>query len=236
MEELIIKERMTSLEIAEVTGKQHAHVLRDIKAIIEQGVSASNFGLAEYKDQQGKMRPMYSLTKKGCLLLASGYDALLREKIINRWEELETAFRKATMPSYQIADPIARAERWIEEQKEKQALAFENKQMKPKAEYFDELVERKMLSNFRDTAKELGIRPKEFVNRLEDDGFIYHTKKGIRPYAEHVGEGLFALKDAKGENKWAGIQTLITPKGKETFRLLYAGIREKARALMDKLK
>lgn len=68
---------------------------------------------------------------------------------------METDFRKATMPSYQIADPIARAERWIEEQKEKQALAFENKQMKPKAEYFDELVERKMLSNFRDTAREL---------------------------------------------------------------------------------
>lgn len=41
-----------------VTGKQHAHVLRDIKTIIEQGVSASNFGLAEYKDQQGKMRLM----------------------------------------------------------------------------------------------------------------------------------------------------------------------------------
>ncbi len=149
--------------------------------------------------------------------------------------ECEKIATIANVPSYQIDDPIARAERWIAEQKEKQALALENKQMKPKADYFDELVERKMLTNFRDTAKELGVRPKEFVSRLEDDGFIYHTKKGIRPYAEHVEEGLFTLKDAKGENKWAGIQTLITPKGKETFRLLYAGLKEKTRALLGKL-
>lgn len=87
------EERMSSLEIAKITGKQHAHVMRDIKSLLEQGVNESNFGLmyriskigngAERKD------PYYELTKKGCLILASGYDAKLREKIIDRWEELE---------------------------------------------------------------------------------------------------------------------------------------------------
>ena len=84
---------MTSLEIAEVTGKQHKHVMRDIRALLKQGLQQSNFGLmfkisklghgAERKD------PYYQLTPKGCLILASGYDALLREKIINRLEALE---------------------------------------------------------------------------------------------------------------------------------------------------
>lgn len=81
---------MTSLEIAEVTGKQHQHVMRDIRAILSQGVDASNFGLTSYIDKSNRQSPCYRLTKKGCLILASGYDALLREKIINRWEELET--------------------------------------------------------------------------------------------------------------------------------------------------
>lgn len=108
------KNRMTSLEIAEITGKQHAHVMRDIRKLLEQGVSQSNFGLAKYTDKQGKPREMYSLTPKGCLILASGYDALLRERIINRLEQLEKSM--TVQPSYQIEDPIARAKAWIAEQ------------------------------------------------------------------------------------------------------------------------
>ena len=85
---------MTSLEIAEVTGREHKNVLRDIRNLLEQGVCALNFELSSYKQELPnggtKDVPMYSLTKKGCIILASGYDALLREKIINRWEELET--------------------------------------------------------------------------------------------------------------------------------------------------
>lgn len=94
MEEIIKKETMTSLDIAEVTEKEHKNVLRDIRSLLEQGVDQLNFELVEYVDKKGEKRPMYQLTKKGCLILASGYDALLREKIINRWEELETG--KAT--------------------------------------------------------------------------------------------------------------------------------------------
>lgn len=94
MKQIITKETMTSLEIAEITGKQHAHVMRDIRNLLEQGVSESNFGLSSYKQGQPnggtKDVPCFVLTKKGCLILASGYDALLREKIIDRWEELET--------------------------------------------------------------------------------------------------------------------------------------------------
>ena len=118
------KNRMTSLEIAEITGKQHAHVMRDIRKLLEQGVSESNFGLSSRKQLQPKGGykeiNFYSLTPKGCLILASGYDALLRERIINRLEQLEKSM--TVQPSYQIEDPIARAEAWIAEQKEKKML------------------------------------------------------------------------------------------------------------------
>jgi Rha family phage regulatory protein len=81
---------MSSLEIAEITGKQHQHIMRDIRSLLEQGVDASNFGLTSYTDKANRQKPCYQLTKKGSLLLASGYDALLRERIIDRWEVLET--------------------------------------------------------------------------------------------------------------------------------------------------
>ena len=93
---------MSSVAIAQVTGKKHWHVIRDIRALLEQGVSQTNFGLAEYLDQQGKTRPCYQLSRKGCLILASGYNALLREKIIDRLEELELA-RQKTLPSEAFA-------------------------------------------------------------------------------------------------------------------------------------
>lgn len=72
--------------------------------------------------------------------------------------ECEKIARESMVASYQIEDPIKRAERWIEEQKEKKALEAKNQEMQPKAQYFDELVERSLLTGFRDTAKELGLK------------------------------------------------------------------------------
>ncbi len=101
-------------------------------------------------------------------------------------------------------------------------LEGSNKLMKPKADYFDELVERHLLTNFRNTAKELGIKEKDFINYLIDNGYIYRDSKGkLKPYAEK-NKGLFEIKECyNNNNTWVGTQTLITPKGRETFRLLY---------------
>ena len=81
---------MSSLEIAEVTGKEHKNVMRDIQNILSQGVDKLNFERISYKDSMNRVRDAYQLTYKGVLILASGYNPVLREKIINRWEELET--------------------------------------------------------------------------------------------------------------------------------------------------
>lgn len=82
---------MSSLQIAELTGKRHDAILRDIRNLLEQGVDAHNFVATFYTDKSNRNKPCYQLTKTGCLILASGYNAVLREKIINRWIELESA-------------------------------------------------------------------------------------------------------------------------------------------------
>lgn len=100
-------------------------------------------------------------------------------------------------------------------------LTTQNQIMQPKAEYFDELVARNLLTNFRETAKELGIKEKDFIGWLLDHKYVYRDQKNkLMPYAAK-NNGLFEVKEGKGRhNDWAGTQTLITPKGRETFRLL----------------
>lgn len=104
-----------------------------------------------------------------------------------------------------------------------ETLKIENSEMKPKADYFDNLVERNLLTNFRDTAKELGLRQTDLINNLIEDGYVYRDQKSkLKPYAKYgkTGKGLFELKEFS-KNDHSDVQTLITPKGRETFRLLY---------------
>ena len=97
--------------------------------------------------------------------------------------------------------------------------------MQRKADYFDELVERGLLTNFRETAKQLGIPPKKFVNWLVENKYLYRDKKGKLLAYENKNNGLFELKECVNEKtQWAGVQTLVTPKGRETFRLLCQGL------------
>ena len=115
------------------------------------------------------------------------------------------------------------------EQDKNAALTAQNSQltvdkqiMQPKADYFDDLVDKNLLTNFRETAKELGIKPKAFVDWLLSKKYIYRDQKGkLMPY-EGKNNGLFEVKECFNEKtQWGGVQTLITPKGRETFRLLY---------------
>ena len=105
------------------------------------------------------------------------------------------------------------------------ALVVDLEIARPKADYFDQLVERNTLTNFRETAKQLDTPPKKFVAFLLEKKYIYRDKKGkLLPY-EQKNNGLFEVKECFNEKtQWSGTQTLVTPKGRETFRLLFAGV------------
>lgn len=122
-------------------------------------------------------------------------------------------------PEQIVANALVVAQNIIT-QKDKQI-----EEMTPKANYFDALVDKKLNTNIRDTAKELGIGEKAFVSFLIEKGYVFRQGKHrkLRPYAKYAesGNGLFVLKDKHNEqNGWAGQQMYVTPKGKETFRLL----------------
>ncbi|HEM5683193.1 TPA: phage antirepressor KilAC domain-containing protein [Streptococcus suis] len=100
-------------------------------------------------------------------------------------------------------------------------LMVDNQIMQPKAQYFDDLVARNLLTSFRDTAKMLKIKEREFINWLLDKKFLYRDKKGkLVPFA-NKNDGLFEIKETKNESTaWKGTQTLVTSKGRETFNIL----------------
>ena len=123
-----------------------------------------------------------------------------------------------------MAKALKVAERTLAEREARiSQLTVQNTIMLPKAEYFDQLVERNTLTNFRETAKELNIPPRKFVQFLLDKKYLYRDKKGKLLPFEGKNDGLFEVKECVNEKtQWSGTQTLITPKGRETFRLLYA--------------
>lgn len=239
MNEIIItQETMSSLQIAELTGKQHAHVMRDIRTLLEQGVAESNFGLGSYSDSNNQNRPLYNLTKKGCLILASGYDAKLRERIIDRWEQLEIEAQQRNLPSYQLTNPIARAQKWIQEEQQRASLALEVKakdeiiaQQQPKVLFADCITTSSTNILIADLAKLLtqnGVTIGQ--NRLfdwltEKEYLIRKRKKNkneYRPTQRAMELGLFSLSEHAIPNPRTGehfvkFTCYVTGKGQQYF-------------------
>ena len=207
---------MTSLQIAEVTGKNHAHVMRDIRNLLEQGVNESNFGLVEYKDKKGETRPMYNLTPKGCLILASGYDPVLREKIVDKLEEYQQKERSNMIALPDFTDPAEAAMAWAKEYREKKVLAIENKslqlenarlendnlqlasevqELKHDKNYLDLIMRSKALLNVSQIAQDYGMSAKAMNKQLSDMGIQYSSNGQWILYARYKDCGYVSSRE-----------------------------------------
>lgn len=150
-------------------------------------------------------------------------------KAFKRWVTTEVLPSIRKTGTYSVQQQFQLPQTYLEalkalvaSEEEKQQLAIENKVMRPKAEYFDKLIDRNLLTNIRDTAKQIHIPQNRFVKWLLDKRFVYRdAKRKLKPYAEYIPE-YFELKDFE-RNGHADTQLLINPKGKETFRLMFFG-------------
>lgn len=123
---IVDDERMTSLQIAEITGKNHFDVMRAIRKMEPawENVNESKFALVDYKDKKGETRPCYSLNKEECLYISTKFNDEARAKLIKRWKELEEQHQKPSVPQ----NYLEALKSLVKAEEEKQQLALENKQ------------------------------------------------------------------------------------------------------------
>lgn len=184
MNELTLNEQqaMTSVEIASLTGKQHKNVMRDIRSLLNKGVNELNFELVMYVDNKGQERPMYKLTPKGCLILASGYDPILREKIINRLEEWEEGKRQKFPIPKTLGEALQLA---ADQQKQLESLG-------PAKDYYDAVSNSYEMYNIKETSKLLSY---EGMGSNKMYGYLRKKKilmKNNLPYAGYTDKYFIA--------------------------------------------
>jgi Rha family phage regulatory protein len=219
------KETMSSLQIAELTGKQHSNVMRDIRNILEQLEEKHKFNfelmfkITKLGNNAERKDPYYLLTKKDSLLLASGYDANLRAKIINRWEELEKEkrFGNFVIPST-FSEALMLAAKQAEEIEEKNKLLLEQT---PKVEFYNAVTGSEDTIDMRTVATVLnmGIGRNKIFEVLRDKRVL--DRKNM-PYQKYIDLGYFRTVETQytksdGTN-CINIKTVVFQKGLDFIR------------------
>lgn len=197
---------MTSREIAALVDSTHDSVLKTIRRLISEGVVFGNETPYTH-EQNGQTYSEFLLSFRNTMVVASGYSAELRAKIIDRWQELENK----NLPS--IPKTMAQALRLAADQAEQiEAQQLQLEQQKPAVEFVDRFVEAKSAKGFREVAKILGLKEREFIAELAADKVIFKQGSNWLPMAEHQHTGRFTVKTGEA-NGHAFIQTRFTPEG-----------------------
>ncbi|HIC8801230.1 TPA: phage antirepressor KilAC domain-containing protein [Aeromonas veronii] len=213
---------MSSVEIAELTGKEHKNVLADIRKMLVEIQSAEKS--ADYKDSMGRVQPCLMLDKDESLCLVAGYSAVLRMRIIRRWQELEAQQGPKVPRTY--AEALLEAGRLAMELDQAQTtIAIQA----PKAEFADRVAgadKGTLIGNF---AKTVGLGPKQIFAVLRELRILMSGgNRHNLPFQEYLERGYFTVAEkpyeVHGETR-LGFQPLITGKGQQwlTKRLIDSG-------------
>ena len=199
------RQTMSSLEIAELTGKPHNDVMKAIRAMEPswEKVSQGKFSLSSRKVQQpnGGVReyPCYELTKTECLYVATKFNDEARAKLVLRWEELEQKQRAQMLQLPDFTDPAEAAMAWAKEYKEKKVLAIENKkleeeniqlaaenqELKHDKNYLDLIMRSKALLTISQIAQDYGMSGKAMNKQLAQMGIQYSINGQWILYAKY---------------------------------------------------
>lgn len=192
---IVDDDRMTSLQIAEITGKRHADVMKSIRKMEPawEKVAEGKFSLGSYKDENNQDRPCYSLSKEECLYIATKFNDEARAKLIKRWKELEEQSKPSVPQNY-----LEALKSLVKSEEEKQQLALENRkqqqeiltiskenmelgnkitEMLPKVSYYDQILQSNATMTVTQIAQDYGMSAIK-LNLLLSDMKIQHKMRG----------------------------------------------------------
>lgn len=219
-----------SREVKDMLNMRHADLLEKIDGyiqILENGKLRSlDFFVENSYTVDGNKRPYkyYLLTRKGCDMVANKMNGtkgvLFTAHYVTRFEEMETQLKKQLVPSYMIDNSIQRAERWIQEQKERERIESEKllleqqvTEYQPKVEKYHQFLDADGLMDIGSLAKELNIngfgRNKLFTF-LKDQKILMANNL---PYQKYMNRGLFEVKSVPTSKIGYVSKTYLTPKG-----------------------
>lgn len=211
---------MSSREIAELTGKQHAHVIRDIRAMLDALKDDPVLDhVSEEKDGRG-YTACFHLDRELTETLLTGYSIPLRRRVIARLHELERQHAPRLPQNFAealrlAADQADQAEQ-IEQQQQALAIAA------PKVEFVDRYIDGTGLKGFRQVCKLLKANEARFREFLENKRIMYRVGGEWVPYAPHIDAGRFAMKTGIADNDHAYNAAKFTPKGVQWVAELWA--------------
>ena len=216
---------MTSREIAELTGKQHVHVMRDIEVMLGQlNEPADGYIQNWIHPQNGQEYRGYALDREHTECLVTGYSAMLRMKVIKRLRELESS---NSLPT----DYLSALKALTVEVEQRQVLENQLAIAAPKAQFVDSYVNASGSLGFRETCKLLHIKENAFRQFLLDSEIMYLLAGKLTPYAQHIDAGRFTVKTGENQsNGHAFTQNKFTPKGIQWIAGLWAAHQVQERA------
>ncbi|WP_322996985.1 phage regulatory protein/antirepressor Ant [Castellaniella sp.] len=205
---------MSSREIAELTGKLHKNVVRDIEAMLN-GLNSEPVDFeAKYQDAKGEWRKEYRLPKRETMIIVSGYSIPLRAAIVDRWQELEEKAQSAFLNLPNFTDPVAAARAWADEAQRAIEAERQLSIAGPKADILDVLVHKEDTHSLTQAAKHFDVAPRaQFIKTLRDHKVLYPVKGGVLVPAEKYRKaGYFVVRYAMG-TEGLPQQTRVTRKG-----------------------
>ena len=200
-----------SREIAELTGKQHAHVCRDFRVQLkEQGLGESIFG-SSYISEQNKKVTCFKLDYEQTMILLTGYSVKLRAKVVKRWHELENK-EKPKLPTHVEALRL-----YADQLEENQRLLIEKEEDKPKVDFYNQVTESTETIPMGQVAKVLNIKGlgRNKLFRILKDLKILQENRD--PYQEYINRGYFRIIEQKytkpDGNTGISFKTIVYQKG-----------------------
>ena len=210
---------MSSREITKLVNSRHSDVCKSIETLISKGVIGGYQPKPYTHPQNGQIYYEYFLNGRDTYILVAQFSPEFTAAVIDRWQELENQQNPTALLPQNYLQAL---EQLVASEKEKQALALENKAMKPKADFVDLYVDIGTTKSLRETAKILNMPEKAMIAALERDKALYRQSGNLIPYSDKQSRGLFTVKTGTAEHGHNFTQTRVTSKGIQWIAQRYA--------------
>lgn len=196
-----------SRNVAEMIGKDHAMLMRDVRKYVEILTNAKLQALdffvkSSYRDSKGENRPCYLLTRKGCDMVANKMTGekgiLFTAKYVTMFEAMEKQLAFSMLPDF--TDPVVAARAWADAKESERKVILELEAAKPKLKYLDQILNSSGLLNVTQIAKAYGLTAQALNEILHNEKRQYKSNGTWVLCSKYQNSGYMVQKTIQRSN------------------------------------